>query len=37
LFGIGSIYNYFSGTTVSISEKTDGEQSDEDAGITGDR
>jgi hypothetical protein len=37
LFGLGSIYDYFSGTSDSVSKKTDAEQSDEDGGIAGDR
>jgi hypothetical protein len=37
LFGLVSFYNYLSGTTDPVSEKTDAEQSDEDAGIAGDR
>jgi hypothetical protein len=37
LFGLGSIYDYFSGTADSVSQKADAEQSDGDAGIAGDR
>lgn len=37
LFGLGSIYNYFNGTTDVISGKTAAEESDEDVGITGER